>query len=261
MKNVIIAFLVSCPSISIAQSSNQKLSKDSIRYYQRQLREISKAAYDSMVTSEKYKEVSRKLNPNGQSSSDNFGVELTFFSGLQTNDYANLNTRLSSLGIKKVNTLLLPVGIGLAFRFNKIVVGYDMTPLMVGDNSTGAYFHGYLSTNVIKTKKWIFSPQVGYGGQGVTVRIPTQSASSNFNSYFTTSSNQVEVKHSNSVLDFAIAVKLYTKNKNTYVPLFRAGYRHGVTEKAWEIKNGNSTNAPVDRNSNFYVQLMLGFGD
>lgn len=247
--------------LSIAQSSNQKLSKDSTRYYQMQLRSMSKAAYDSMVNSQKYKEISQKLNLNGQGNADKFGVELTFFSGLQSNDYVNLNARLSSLGVKKINTLLLPVGVGLAFRFNKIVVGYDMTPTMVGDNSSGGYIHGYLSTNVIKTKKWIFSPQFGYGGQSVIVRIPTQSSSSSFNSYFTTSANQVEVTHNSSVLDFGIAIKLFPKNRNTYVPLFRAGYRYGTKEKAWKIKNGNSTDAPMDRNSNFYVHLMLGFGD
>lgn len=261
MKKAIIIVLIFSPLISIAQTGRQKLSKDSIQYYQRQLRELWKASHDSMINSEKYKEINQKLKSKGKSNSNNFGVELAVFTGLQVNNYSNLNARLTSLGVKEKKTLLLPFGIGLAFRFNKIIVGYDMTPITVGDNSTGAYIHGYLSTNIIKTKKWIFSPQVGYGGQNVTVRVPTQSTSTNFNSYFTTSSNQVEIKHKNSVLDFSLAIKLYPKNRDTYIPLFRLGYRYGLTENAWEVRNGTSTNAPIDRNSNFYFQLMLGFGD
>jgi uncharacterized protein YxeA len=261
MKKVIITLLICCPLISIAQTGRQKLSKDSVQYYQRQLRDLWKKSYDSMVNSEKYKEINQKLNSKGKNNSENFGVELTFFTGLQINNYSNLNARLTSLGVKEKKTLLLPLGIGLAFRFNKIIVGYDLTPILVGDNSSGALGHGYLSTNVIKTKRWIFSPQVGYGGQSVTIRVPTQSPSTNFNSYFTTSSNQVEIRNKNTFLDFALALKVYPKNRDTYIPVLRFGYRYGLTENAWEIRNGTSTNAPIDRNSNFYIHLMLGFGD
>lgn len=245
----------------MAQERIQKLSKDSVRYYQNQLRELYKSTYDSLKNSIRFNEINQRLNQNAKNTSDNFGVELTFFTGLQVNNYSNLNERLSSLNVKEKKTLLLPVGVGLAFRFNKIIVGYDMTPILLGDNSSGAYIHGYLSTNIIKTKQWVFSPQIGYGGQNVTVRVPTQSTSTNFNSYFTASANQVELRHSNPVLDFALALKLYPQNRDTYIPLFRVGYRYGLKEEAWEVRNGNSTNSPIDRNNNFYIQLMFGFGD
>jgi hypothetical protein len=222
---------------------------------------LSKANYDSLVNSEKYKQIINRLNPNGKKANNNFGVELTFLLGFQINNPSKLIARLKSLNINQNSTSLLTIGVGLAFRFNKIIAGYDMTPFMSGNNSTGGYIHGYLSTNVIRTNRWIFSPQLGYGAQTITVRVPTQSTSSNFNSYFTTSANQVELKHSNSLVDFAIALKFIPSNRYTYVPLVRYGYRYAINEKPWQIHNGISTDAPMDRNSNFYLQLMLGFGD
>lgn len=120
MKKVIIAFLIYFPLISIAQTGRQKLSKDSVQYYQRQLRELWKTSYDSMINSEKYKEINQKLKPKGKSNSDNFGVELTFFTGLQVNNYSNLNARLTSLGVKEKKTLLLPVGVSSPFFSAKV---------------------------------------------------------------------------------------------------------------------------------------------
>ena len=257
----LLSILFLLPLISFSQTPKNRLSRDSVAYYQKQLRQLTTETYDSLKNSEKYKEIMNKLNHNQKNNTSNFGVELTVFAGLQLNNYNNLNSRLNSLNVKNQKTLLMPIGVGLAFRFNKIIFGYDMTPAMIGNNSSGAYFHGYVSTNMLRAKNWIFSPQFGYGGQNFTVRIPTQSSSANFNSYFTTSANQVEVRHSTSVLDFAIAVKLHVPKREPYIPLFRAGYRYGLKNKAWEVKNGTSTNAPLDRNSNFYLQLMFGFGD
>jgi hypothetical protein len=136
-----------------------------------------------------------------------------------------------------------------------------MTAIYIGDNTTGAYVHAYASTNVIRAKNWILSPQIGYGGQDFRVHVFTTSNSTNFNSYFTTSANQVELTHSNNVADMALAFKVYPKKSDTYVPVFRMGYRYAFKSTGWEITKGVSTNAPYDSNSNFYVQLMLGFGD
>ncbi|MFT3935093.1 MAG: hypothetical protein QM726_15810 [Chitinophagaceae bacterium] len=121
MKSTIIAIAILFPLFLIAQ----KLPKDSVLYYQNQLRELYKSTYDSLESSSKFKEINQKLNPNGQNNKDNFGVELTFFMGLQVNNYSNLNTRLSTLNVKEQKNLLLPLGFGLAFRFNKVIVGYD----------------------------------------------------------------------------------------------------------------------------------------
>ena len=261
MKILFSIILILSYSLSYSQSNKQKLSKDSIRYYQKQLSELSKATYDSMIKSEKYKILANKLNLTNKKSVDNFGVELSLLLGYQKNTYANLNTRFDSLKVNRVNSSLSPVGIGLAFRFNKFIIGYDMS-ILIGNKTSGAYIHGYVSTNILRMKRWIISPQFGYGGQNISVRIPVQSSSANFNSYFTTSSNKVEIKHSNSVLDFAFAFKLYPKpNNENYLPLLRIGYRYGLNEKRWEIIDGNSANAPIDRNSNFYLQLILGFGN
>lgn len=261
MKSVIITLALCLPFICISQVRDPKLPKDSLLFYHKELKSLYTASQDSLKSSDRYKEVYKKLYPNGENVSPNFGVEMIVFTGLQVNNYSGLNARLSSLRIKEKKTLMLPVGVGLSFRFNKIIVGYDMTAVTVGDNSTGSYIHTYLSTNIIKSKNWIFSPQVGYGQQTVTVRVPTQSNATNFDSYFTSQSNLVELTSGNPVLDFAVAIKLRKRNSTLNVPFFRFGYRYGLSEKPWEVTNGNSSGAPIDRNSNFYFHLMLGMGE
>ena len=261
MRKLLIALAGLLPIISYSQTDNQKLSKDSIKYYQLQLAALQRANYDSLINSDKYKTILAKLNYNGKNIQDNFGVELCVFTGLQWNKYSNLNERLNTLNVKEKKPLMLPFGVGLAFRFKKVIVGYDITPIIIGDNSRGTYIHGYVSTNIIRTKKWIFSPQFGYGGQSVVTRIVTKSSSSDFDSYFTTSANQVELNHRNSVFDVAMGFKFVSPQGNGYIPLFRIGYRYASKSKAWEVSNGSSVNAPFDKNNNVYFQIMLGFGD
>ena len=261
MKKIFITIFIIIPFISISQSTRQKLSRDSIIYYNNQLRELKKATYDSMVNSEKYLELTNKINSNEKITNKKRGMEFSFFGGYQIDNYYKLNARLASLNVKEQNGLFYPIGFGLAFRVNKIILGFDES-IANGDNSTGGYSHIYLSTNIIKVEEWIFSPEVGYGLQGVKIRIPTQSSSTSFNSYFTTSSNQVEIIHNNSVLDFAIALKRLTpKNRHRYLKMLRFGYRYGLSENAWQMSNGTSTNAPTDRDNNFYFQIECGIGD
>jgi hypothetical protein len=261
MKYLFFVFLLSLALVTYSQSSKQKVSKDSIRYYRTELNKLTRATYDSMINSEKYKQLQGKLNPDGKKANENFGVELTVFAGVQVNDITNLNARLKLLKIEEKKTLMGNVGIGLAFRFNKVVIGYDMTPIMGGDKSTGGYIHGYLSTNTIKSKKWIFSPQIGLGGQGITTRITTPSSSTNFNSYFTSSANQVEINHSTTLVDLAVVFKRYNDKTGRHIPLLRIGYRYGLKDETWTVESGYSTDAPSDRLSNYYFQLQIGFGD
>jgi hypothetical protein len=240
-----------------SQTSDQKLSKDSVKYYQAELSKLYKANYDSLKNSEEYKFLTTKLK---SKSEENFGVELIFILGYQHNDYTNLNERLVSLNLNEIKPSMSQIGVGLAFRFNKVITGYDMNVLL-GDRASGGYLHIYASTNLLKTKRFIFSPQIGYGRQSVTYKYKVQSPATDFNSYFT-APNKVEIYHSNSVVDFALAFKLYPKTDNyNYLSLFRIGYRYGLKEKPWKINDGNSSGAPYDRNSNFYLQLIIGFGN
>ncbi len=259
MKALFSILLLIISFISYSQSAEQGLSKDSIKYYRSELSKLYQTTYDSLRNSEKYKFLTDKLKI--KNNADNFGVELIMVVGYQKNDYANLSKRLASLNLNEVKSSMNPIGIGLAFRFNKFIIGYDMSALLQR-NGGGFYIHAYLSTNLIRINRFILSPQIGYGAQNVVYRYQTQSFSTNFNSYFTTSPNKVEIEHSNSVLDFALAFKLYPKTGNeNYLSLFRIGYRHGLSEKAWEISDGNSANAPLDRNNNFYLQLVVGVGN
>lgn len=77
IKYIIIALVIGIPLISEAQKNKQKLPKDSIIYYQKQLKDLWKKNNDSLINSEKYKEIFQKLNPEGLKEKDDFGVELT----------------------------------------------------------------------------------------------------------------------------------------------------------------------------------------
>jgi len=192
---------------------------------------------------------------------ENFGVELISIIGYQNNDYTNLKNRLNTLSGLKISEDVFQIGVGLSFRFRKLIIGYDMS-VLPGDAASGFYLHVFVSTNIIKLKKVIISPQIGIGNQTNSFRVSSNETGPNFDSYFTNSANKVELTHSNEVIDYGIAFKLYGRNGNPgYVPLMRIGYRQGLKEKPWKITRGNSTNAPIDRNSNFYLQLILGFGD
>jgi hypothetical protein len=260
MRTLLFAFsiLLCCHSYS---QSKHKLSKDSIAYYRKQLNELTKSTYDSLINSPKYQEIFNKVNLKNSQFPDKFGVEFVFFSGCQKNDHANLNSRLDSLGLNESGSIMFPLGVGLALRFNKIILGFDLTPVLIADNSTGASFHFYASTNVLKAGRWIISPQLGYTGMYEILRISTKTSSPDFNNYFTTSANQVEVIQGNGFADFGISFKIYQKNSHTYIPIFRIGYRVGLKNQKWEVTHSPAMNGPFDRNNNFYLHLMFGFGD
>jgi hypothetical protein len=78
MKKALFTILVIFPVLCYSQSAMQKLPKDSVIYYQKQLRTLWKTTYDSLVNSKQYKDAYQKLHPVGKKSTANFGVELTF---------------------------------------------------------------------------------------------------------------------------------------------------------------------------------------
>lgn len=231
-----------------AQDSKLKPAKDSASFYRSELNKLRKDSYDSLVNSEKYIELTKKLETYNKEA-DKFGVELLGYAGGQINSYPNINQRLRSLNVTEIKTLMGSAGFGLALRFSKLIIGYDMSIVMAGGSqkntsANGFYIHGYFSTNAIKSKKWIFSPQIGVGTQSITAKVVTVSSANNFDAYFS-SANQVEIRNANTVLDFAMAFKMLNANTGRYMPILRTGYRLGLSDKIWEIKNGISTGGTV----------------
>lgn len=192
---------------------------------------------------------------------DKHGMELTAFVGIQLSNFSNLNDRLKSLNTTTLKPDAVNIGIGAAVRFNKIIVGFDGGPLANHSNiveTSGYFFHFYLSTNILRSGRCIFSPQVGIGGQDLRATITQESTTQSFDQAITTATNQVTMRNYNTMLDVAMNLKLMIRNH--YRPIIRIGYRYGLSMVSWEIENGSVTDAPKDRGSNFYFQLMFGFG-
>ena len=139
MKLLFCVLLLTTTLFLHSQTTEQKLSKDSVKYYQAELSKLYKANYDSLKNSEEYKFLTTKLK---SKSEENFGVELIFILGYQHNDYTNLNQRLVSLNLNEIKSSMSQIGVGLAFRFNKVIFGYDMNVLL-GARASGGYLHIY----------------------------------------------------------------------------------------------------------------------
>lgn len=247
-----------------AQQPSQKLPKDSVAYYSKKLTELRQAHYDSMVNSAKYKELVHKLSLKNNDASEKFGVELYGHLGIQFYRLTNINNRLSSFGLKEFKSFFTSLGFGQGFRFNKLIIGYNLAFASGQGNKENVikstYAQGYVSTNIFKSKKWIFSPQIGIGYQRLTARINLPNTTNNFDLFFTSSPNQVEIFNSNNALDFAFVFKWKPDKSDKYMPLFRMGYQPALKSKNWQVKGGRSDNAPIDRINSFYIQLMLGAG-
>lgn len=261
MKYLFLAFFVSLTFLTKAQSSTQKLPKDSIKYYQKELNKLWRAAYDSFKTSAKYKEILSKLDPRNRQK--NVTVELLANIGLYFTDFESLNGRLKSIGEEEVKTMTPSVGASLAIGYPIMTYGLELSGY-VFDNSTasfkGVHARFFMATNVFKKSRIALNPQIGYAGSLLNMFIHKSSGQASFNDLFTTQSNTVQLSHSTSYLDLALGLKFKSFTAEPfYWQFFRIGYRYGLKDAAWSMRGGELQNAPTDRNNQFYVQFCLGF--
>jgi hypothetical protein len=261
MKFLFIPFFLSLTIVCLAQKPNQKLSRDSVRYYQRELNKLWKSNYDSLKNSEKYKSLLVKLEQKNQQKI--VTVELLANIGLYFNDFKNLNSRLKSIGQAEVKTMSPSVGASLAIGLPIMTYGLEFSSYTF-DNSTASFkgIHGrfYLATNLFKKSRIVLNPQIGIAGSFLNMFIHKSSAQTNFNDLFTGQGNTINLSHSQNYLDLALGLKFRgSKSENFYWQFFRAGYRYALKDVAWKMRGGDIINSPIDKNNQFYFQLCLGF--
>ena len=261
MKYLFLALLLSSTIHAKAQSPNQKLPNDSVRYYQKELGKLWKNTYDSLKNSERYKDLQRKLDPKNRQK--NVTVELLVNLGLYYTDFKNLNSRLKSIGQEEIKTMVPSAGASLAIGYPIMTYGLELAGY-VFDNSTASFkgVHGrfFIATNVFKKSRIALNPQIGYAGSFLNMFIHKSSPQTNFNDLFITQANTIQLNHSQSYLDFALGLKFksYT-SEPFYWQFLRVGYRYGLKDAAWSTRGGDFQNPPVDRNNQFYIQLCIGF--
>jgi hypothetical protein len=261
MKRLTITLLLTLTIILKGQTQAQKLPRDSVRYYQTELNKLWRNTYDSLINSERYKEIQSKLEMSNRYKK--VTVELLVNAGLYFTDFDNLNSRLRSIGQEEIKPMVPSLGASLAVSRPLITYGMEFSAY-VFENGTANFkgVHGryYLGTNIFKKGRFALHPQVGYAGSYLNMAINRPSGQTNFNDLFQNQANTIQLSHSNSYLDFCLGIKLKSFTKDPfYWQFFRAGYRYGLKEAAWTSKGGGLLNAPVDRNNQVYIQFCIGF--
>jgi len=191
-----------------------------------------------------------------------FGVELYAQLGFSYFDFHGLNHRLEADGKTAAGGSATQVGFGVAYRFSQLVVGTEFSLLdgLGGDESFGGEYGFYVSTNVLHTRHWIFSPIVGANVQYIRVDIPQATTATTFDDALG-SANALRLYQTNSALDLGLSVKNTSWIPwKAYSPLLRIGYRVGLARDAWNVANATVTGAPSDRVGSFYVALCFGYG-
>jgi hypothetical protein len=247
---------------TIAQVPQTKLPKDSITYYRKELNDLWKNTFDSLKNSEKYKELYSKLYPNQKKNGKIVRVELLAYAGLYFTDFKNLNARLKMLGEEEIKSLVPSVGASLAVGLPIMTYGIELSSYVFDNKSAsfrGAHFRFYIGTNIFKKGPIVLHPQLGYSASILNLYIHGQTSSTNFNDLFTTQANTVQLSNLNNYLDFALGLKLKGSTENFYWQFLRVGYRYGLKEQQWSMRDGDIADAPYDRNNQFYIQFCLGF--
>jgi len=247
--------------ITKGQTQNQKLSRDSVRYYQTELNNLWRNTYDSLKISGRYKEITSRLDPGNRQKT--VTVELLVNLGLYFTDFKNLNNRLKSISQGEIKTMVPSAGASLAIGYPIMTYGLELAGYTF-DNSTASFkgVHGrfFLATNLFKKSVIVLNPQVGYAGSFLNMFIHKSAPQTNFNTLFTGQGNTINLTHSQSYLDFALGLKFRPrKSENFYWQFLRVGYRYAWKDNAWKMRGGEIIDAPVDRNNQFYLQLCLGF--
>jgi hypothetical protein len=193
--------------------------------------------------------------------SEHAGFEFSFEVGSQFNHWTGLNNQLKAGGLTSESGGMFSLGLGTAVRLGPVIFGDDIDFLSSPDG-LGSSFVFYLSTNELTCGKWIFSPVVGYGWQYTRMHVGQPNGATTFQGALTGPYNEVEVDHEGDFLDLGMTFKLhFNKNEKLYMPVFRAGYRVGLGNNAWTVgKNSFVTDGPRDNAGNFYLEVLVGFG-
>lgn len=265
MKFIALIFFSGISLASLSQAPGQKLSRDSVKYYQQELNKFLHSAYDSLRNSDRYKEIMSKLNPQPRprDSGKVITVELLANAGLYFTNFQNLNTRLQSIGQEKIRAMVPSAGISIAVGKPVMTYGFELSTYAFDNKSAsfkGIHTRLYTATNLFKKGPLVLHPQIGIAASTLNMFIYRSQEGANFNDLFLANSNSVELTHSQTYLDFALGLKLKSpKVENMYWQILRAGYRYGLKEEVWKARNNTITDAPADRNNQFYIQFCLGF--
>ena len=242
--------------VFVGQSQTKK---DSTIIYRQELNKLWKTTIDSFKNSERFKFLQTKTN-NGKS---DVRIELAVNYGIYFTDFTNLNSRLQSLGQDQIKNGVQSVGISFAVGYPIMTYGFEWSAYIGqnnGSNTKGMHGKLYLGTHIFKKSRIVLHPQIGYAPSLMNLYIYKNQGQTDFNNIFSTQSNVVQLKQSTNYIDFGLGFKFKSpKDENMFWQFLKVGYRMGLKDANWTMEKGELTNAPTDRNNQFYFQLCLGF--
>lgn len=200
----------------------------------------------------------------GFSQIKNTPFEYTLEAGGQYNTgYSNINTLLERSNLNDIPTLGMNAGFRIGYQFKHITAGISTNFARASkqnnelSSSTSTI---YISTNTLKCKRFIISPQLGFGPKFSTLLISKKDMTGSFDDFLTSKSNQTRIEHMTTVLDIGLVLKKINHENTFFSPIFKIGYAVGLENGDWEISNSTVTNSPKDRTGTIYAQLLFGFG-
>jgi hypothetical protein len=259
MKYILFLAPLIATSVCKAQAPQQKLSKDSVRYYKREMGKLWRDAHDSVKNSARYQEITSKL----KNKEKTITVELLANIGVYITDFKNLNQRLASIGQTAVKTMVPSLGVSVTVSKPILAYGLELNSYTL-DNRTasfkGLHTRFYAATNIFKKSHIVLHPQVGYALSILNMYVHKSPNQIGFNDLFQSQANAIQLEHDQNYLDLGLGIKYRPRKADDfYWQFLRVGYRIGLKDEAWKMRGGTIINAPKDRNNQFYLQLCLGF--
>ena len=215
--------------------------------------------YDSLRKSERYMEISNKLNNKKKVVT----FELLANVGVYFTNFKNLNLRLKSIGQEEVKAMIPSLGASMAIGKPIMTYGLEFNSYTFDNKSAsfkGLHMRFYAATNLFKNSPIVLHPQIGYVASIMNMFIYKSPNQVGFDNLFQTQANSVQLSHIQNYLDFALGLKYNSKKaENFYWQFLRVGYRLGLKEEPWKVRGETIANSPTDKNNQFYIQLCLGF--
>jgi hypothetical protein len=214
MRYLILIFALLGPMFLKAQR-RETPPKDSTQIYRRQLSTLWRNTYDSLRSSEKYKELLSNIDRLQGKSGDYGGIVV--FADLVHSDYSKLNESIVKSGFSPLKSNLLRIGFGASNKSGKLIS--DIYLAIVGFNNESKKINEKIKTSVASLLQYDF----GYDlTKSSFIDIyPFVGLSLRFSNLNYTKPAEINPNYTN-------ISNILVSNQTAYSTSFRLGYQAGI---------------------------------
>ncbi len=196
------------------------------------------------------------------------GLELYFTQHVAFSNAGGINNRLRKTDYPQLGGTQVFWGGGLQYRLNRLLLGLEVAhtvnPYGPRSNESAtsrrsAYTLQLQAYYVVYKREHVrLYPFLGAGGMETSLTLTRTTADRDFNELLSQPGNAVSLTHFQNFINVGVGADIVL-DKAGPSPLvnFRIGYRAGDRSE-WFSDHTTVRNAPLDRLSNFYVQISLG---